>query len=1570
MLANRLFSVKLAAAVAIIFSAGLVSLEISRQTPLGSIDGRVYAQESGGSIPGAQVHLSIEEEGGANVVETVTDRHGRFSLRDVPAGNYVLRVTRCQAHNLEPINVVVEEGRVNKVQLEMRPVAPWLELQVHQHVFTPNEHPSFLCRGFTESSDVRISFFRADTRDFLVKSHGSIEQLLGSRSYYRNDRWVVEFPDLDKNPSLIRKLDFNVTVARRDAEGVYAKRINVQSLGPGLYIVRATANGAQKLEWILVTSLGIVTKHAENSLLCYVTDLATGKPVKGASIDAVVGELRVGGGFTDSNGLLKIQLSNRYDEGRLVVIAESAGSTGFVSSWFSGEQQQPYEAYVYTERPVYRAGQTVFFKGILRARDGDKYKVVAGKIVSVEARDSRDTLVYKRELRTDSFGCYYGNIHLNEETSSGYYNITTTVDDQRLYSTNGFTVMAYRKPEFEVKVKFDRQRYTRGQTATARISARYYFGSPVSGAKLRYYVHRSPYWLYLGDEDYGSANYEADYEDYGGYGEPTAAGEMSLDDNGEALITIPVDWPKPKSDNSWDSDQEFSVEAEVVDSSEGMVSQSASVLVTRGAFALQIEPDRYVVEPGSSVNARITAMTYNRKPVANTDVVLTVGTERWTSDGRRLFKRILKRTLTTDREGKASARFTARAKGDIVMLVEARDSKGNVISERGYVWCYGGAGQDPYSYRGPELKMVADKKAYNPGETAKLLITSAKPADSVLVTVEGERLYDHRVIKMRGSSAVVEIPVRDNYKPNFYVSACYVKNKRFITREKLVSVRLKYDKLNIKLTANKKKYKPGEIARYDVLITDSRGRPVRAELSIGVVDEAIYSIAKDNTESILDFFYQRKSNQVRTTFSFPEIYLSDPDKAGSGYNGVVRKRFVDTAFWVPNVVTDARGRATISFRMPDNLTTWVTTVKAITTETRCGELRSKVVTRKDFLVRLEMPRFLVQTDQSVITAVVHNYTCAGREVRVELGAPGLKIDGEFRRDITVGPHSVQRVDWRVTAEKPGSAQVTVYATSGNLDDAVRMSLPILPHGQERQSLKVVRINGEGAKSIFVQVRKDAIPQATRLRLTLAPSIAARLFNSLDYLARYPYGCTEQTTSSFIPDVIICQMLRDVGVRSPRLEKQLPDMVAKGLNRLYRFQLGDGGWGWCEYGKADPWMTAYVCYGLIEARDAGFAVNETVLSNGLDALAKLAHIANDDATRAFCCYVLAMEARSATSCLDSLASEKTSYRALALLSLSYSKLGQTDKARAVLDRLMQRATSGDGTIYWGDYENYEDHAVETTALALRALIAQNPQDPRATAIVRWLLSHQQSGYWISTRETAFVLYAVSDYLRRTKELAPDCRVSVFLNGRRLGAFQFGPESVFEPSVEVTIDGGHLRPGRNEITLANSGRGALYCSAQLTQFVARRAIPITITDSGLKVVRHYYKPDADYFSKDIAKALGRPISQCCLHDVIVVRLDVSSSRTREYLLLEDYIPAGFEIVDKGQIDYWDWNYWWVQRDVRDDRVSFYIDRLRGRRVVEYQMRAAVPGSYHALPAQIYMMYSPKANAACAEQEFTIR
>ena len=1560
---------------ALVLTAVMLSAAMMTEPPTGSVEGVVTAADTGKPIAYAWVNLQGGRGKGNWIYKySKTDAEGRFRFDSIPVGEYSLDAS-AKAHSMRGQRVVVSEEKTQKLYLELEPTGPFLRVYISRQAFTSREKPFIVLDGFTGGEGVDIEFYRVKPELLFSSSDESLREIVSSGGAYVTKESIEASGAVDK---VITKF---VRVSKRDNEGTYHQTVKFEPMKPGIYVLVASAAGVESAGVLTVSDVALITKESEGKLVVFSADPATGVPAPGTEIAVFEARRKTAGGVTGSDGIWKTEfaMSSGAPPPRLIA-ARLGDSTAFINSVSYEHVRSPVTIYAFTDRPIYRPGQQVYFKGIVRVFSGDAYHAPKSGTCSVEVRDKRDTVLYRETLPLSKFGSFNGNLKLPIYAATGSYDVTCTALGR--VKTFSFDVAEYRKPEFEVSIEMPKKRCVRGEVVRAKVRANYYFGAPVAGAEVRYSVSRSDYWFWPEDEQFGEDFYyddemgDYDYEYYGdyGYGENVASGTVKTGADGTAIIEFSTYW-KTRKDDYYAQDQQFVVEAYVVDENRQEASAEAEIIATQGDFSLDVKPKDYIAEVGRDTSVVIRAADYNHKPQAGVEIEVLAGRLEWSESGES-FEHLAKAEVKTDANGQAVFVFKPSKPGSYMVRASCRDRRGNRIRSAGWMWVPGETDFEGYHY--PDLQLVLDKKTYAPGDTAKLLINTGAVGATAFLGVEGRKLFDYKLVKLDKKTTVIELPVRSAYKPNFYVTVCFVKNGKFVTQEARAKVSLDEQELKLSVTADKKKYEPGETAWYLVKAVNSKGKPVKAEVSLGLVDEAIYAIKEDDTPPILGYFYRMQPNLVATRFSFPDVYLSG-DKGG--FTGSVRMDFRDTAFWRADIVTDDKGEAKIAVKLPDNLTTWRATARACDAGTAFGETRTKVVVSKPLLVRLQTPRFLIEGDKAVISTAVHNYLPNSRSVRVTLDVSGVVIDGSRQQTVEVPSQGMKRIDWKIKAGSAGKAEFTAYAVGGEAkaQDAMKLVIPIRPDGQRMVESQFGTVKG-GSRDISFVVRRDASPGASEIRVRLAPSPASALLGSLDYLAQYPYGCTEQTMSCFLPDVVIWRVLKSLGISNPSLEKRLPDMVGKGLNRLYDMQNENGGWGWCEYSSQDMWMTAYVVFGLVKAREAGFKVNDDVLKNGLKALdAMLSREENLKSQGVwYALYVLSLAGKKdvAERYLEkalSLHYYPDNSHQMSLAALMLANIGRMEAATEMMNKLWARAETTPADVCWRA-SSWEYQDAETTALALMAALRVSPDDSRIPKIVHWIISNRTYNYWYSTRDTAMVIYAVSEYLRRTGELNPDFTAMVSHNGRILGRWRFNKSSVFKPEIEVVVPSSSVDQGGNTLRIEAVGRGVLYYTASLTQYVKRgygSKSPKVVTQSGIAIGRNYYKMVT---SSGQTRLLDYASEEFRVGDLIEVVLVINSPNDYRRVIVEDYLPAGFEAFDRGRLESWEWSslgYWWDDRDVRDERVTFYLDELpKGTSTLRYKVRAGMPGDYRAPAALAEGMYDPRVKASGSGMRVRIR
>jgi len=1545
---------------------GVIIPLLAGETPRGRLAGTLLAAESGAALPGVTVSLVRAEES-APAYSAVTDKRGQFFFKHVQVGAYSL-IAKTYAHKQPEEKIQVAEARTATAQFELQPTDPFLRLYMPQRVFAAKEEPTLRCHGFVPVNELWVRVYRVAPKAAIQAWSGSLRAALAMQ---RRDLDTI---DLDQAPGLSPVSSRPAPIRARDVEGVFRQEVKLGRLSPGMYLVAVEAFELRKLSVLTVTDLGLVVKASPQAALVYAVDIESGQPVAGASVTILRNGKPIAKGKTDSNGLLSVPLpglDGAQEEG-LVEVEGRAGDSIAITSLYYYRQapRKPLRVYIYTDRPVYRPGQKVFFKAVARELRGDNYKVPPALDAAVRVADANENLAYAGKHTTNSFGSLCGDFDLSEDALPGTYTLSALLQGRRYESY--FSVAEYRKPEFEVTVKPARRRYGPREVIHAAIQAQYYYGAPVPDAQVEYQITRSERWYYEGSEEtapYESEEYEpTEYEEaeYAGGGEIVFSGEGRTDENGRLRISFPLKAAEQPATRAG-QDYAYAISATVTDQSGRGETGAASVLVTQGEFRLEVSFADWVVQPEQTVGVTVRAIDYRNRPVAGARGKAVLSLCRWRKGRERLFQEA-SRTWQTDEEGRARFSITPKDQGDYRLLAATTDRKRNRISASASLWVMSEA-YSSFSYPYQDLSVQADRRLYREGDTAQVIVNTKHAPVAALLTIEGAAILEKRLVRLQGKSSIIKVEVRPEFLPAVWAKVSFVKGKQFVSGDALINVSPERRAVRVEITSDKPAYEPGGRAVYRVKTTTPQGKPVRAEVSLGVVDKAIYAIAPESAPNILTYFYPKRPPQVETAFSFPEVYLGADDKGAAEIR--TRRFFPDTAFWRPAAVTDANGEGAFEFAMPDNLTTWRATCRAVTLDTRVGQTTQEAVVRKPFLVRLEVPRFFTQGDRVHIAAVAHNLTRTPLSPAIGLAASGVRLSGAGTTKCQVAPGRTTRVEWIAQVTGVGKSRLRVWARAGRLSDAMELTLPILPKGRERADVRSGAVMSK--VKLHFRISHYCIPGTQRLTIRLTPSLASAMLGALEYLAHYPYGCVEQTMSAFLPDVIISQMLDKLRVENRELQEQLPKMVQAGLLKLYAFQHDDGGWGWWKYDKTDPWMTAYVVFGLRQAEQAGFAVNESVFSNGISALLRLARDEqNEDAdARVYIAYVLAFAGRKADARKVRFQRAGLSDWGRAILAATLAETGARKEANALLDNIWTRFSDqgfspAEGARWWPD--------IECAAALLSASCKLTPRDPRAPALVRWILAHRHGNYWYSTRATAAVLRALSAYLVTTRELEPDMQATVAVNGRAVAAKRFAAADVFNPQFDLTVNARDLGADKVSVVIEKSGTGRLYYTACLNQIAAvnlRLPAPsasgITITRTYRKIVpaRQQKQQAADSFAPPPAG--GYAFSS---GDIIEVALTVRSRRRFEHMIIEDMLPAGCEASDRGRIDPWEWDFWWADQVVRDERVAFAVRELPpGVHRLQYRMSAQIPGRFTALPPQAYDMYHPTIRADGVAQTLAI-
>jgi uncharacterized protein YfaS (alpha-2-macroglobulin family) len=470
---------------------------------------------------------------------------------------------------------------------------------------------------------------------------------------------------------------------------------------------------------------------------------------------------------------------------------------------------------------------------------------------------------------------------------------------------------------------------------------------------------------------------------------------------------------------------------------------------------------------------------------------------------------------------------------------------------------------------------------------------------------------------------------------------------------------------------------------------------------------------------------------------------------------------------------------------------------------------------------------------------------------------------------------------------------------------------------------------------------------------------------------FPYGCVEQTMSRFLPAVYVRNLL---GSGRFSLEKdvadKLPKVLDEGLKRLYDFQHEDGGWGWWKEDPSDPYMTAYVVYGLALAQKSGVKVNREVMDRGVNALQELAKKA-PVSSLPYVYRTLTLSAKTDSSVEKKIEAAwrqlQPSERIYYVNALMNS--GQRERANKLLADLKGQVKREGSAAYLQDEDavswwyswRWSGSTVETTAMLLETVLAADPADPLAPSLAEFLVRKRSGRWWNTTRGTVVVVKALADYVAATGESDASYTARLMLNGRELERIAVEKGKIVKGSASLVVPYAGLQRGTNRLQLVKSApEGALYLTAVLDYLVPPE---LASQSPGISIERKLYRIKARKEGKEwrmeyIPLQPGEYLSP---GDDIEVRLIVDNKDDMNFVIIEDRLPAGFEVRETksdlrfvGHNDYWDW---YVHSERHDERMAFFLDNLqKGRHEFRYVMYPELEGNVLALPASVWPMYVP--------------
>lgn len=1322
-------------------------------------------------------------------------------------------------------------------------------------------------------------------------------------------------------------------------------------------------------------------------------------------------------------------------------------------------------ALLFTDRDMYRPGERVFLGAVARDGPLDQLRVPGSEerfrwVARAWANDGQ-RVIHERAARFTRFGTSADSFDLERSSPLGYHvaELQREIDGQWLTINQVmFQVLEYRAPEFAVTLTGDSVPHFVGDTLTWRVSGRYLYDAPMRGSTVQWGATvsvASPWDLRIPSlpRGFGFGDPAASWEGRLAARPHTFSGTETLDANGRAAIRM--------ADTSrLDGTLRVSFSVAVEDVNRQAVTSSHDVLLFGSTHYLALRSTGWWWRVGVPVRVEVLAVRPDGSHAAGESITARLVHSRWVdSSGIGARGRWIPDTVATwpviSADTAITLSFTPRGGGYYTLQLLSRDSAGRTVESRLRRFVFGGPSWMPAEGPPTRLAVEADS-AYHPvGATATVRFESPFASADAWVTVEREGLLRQFRRPARRGPNEIGVTISADMAPAALLGIVLLNrapagadDDSLHRRIRVGMVRVRVDslvkRLAVTVAPEQREVAPGAEARMRLHVTDYRGRGTPAAVTVWAVDEGVLSMGeyqRPDPVEVLQTQYarwlalastmpsaiplmqrrlppvdQQSRDRAALAFSVSSMALSEVVVTGVGtayamralaaggearQGPDVRQDFRTTAFFSAVALTDDAGRATITVRLPDNITTYRLFAVAVGAGELAGSAESTFVATRPLVVRAALPRFVRAGDTFLAGAAIGTRDGRPRDVQVETEGTGISLTSAPTTTLRLGATAAEaKFSW--TAREGDSARVTIAATDGANRDAVRAALPVKPDRfpLARTVAGVVR----DSMTVRITIPRDVDLARSRLTIRAGTTPLTVLDEASDYLFRYPYACTEQLLAS--ARVLVASLtLQRAGVPVKIDRGNALVSLQSIIDQLAERQRWDGAFGyWSSDSWSTPWLTTAVGLLLVDASSAGARVDDRLtnrltryLERSLDSVSFLPdttsgtrlerrqtaarHLAERLAAVSYLRHVGQPRHQEERALLEREA--LLAWEDRVLLAHLIHDAGDATAATRLLQRAWRAVGSAGLRVDLPDSiagRGLFHSRVRPAARLVEATVAINPSHPRLGALMERMVSRSAANRWFmwNTQDYASAASAVAAFTR----VVPRGESVLTANLGSVGNGTAGRVTL------RTIDGAAVDSTIALTAIAQPSGDSLVV---LVRLVARNgpiffgltshevsASPDTRpVANGVTVERWYERFDN-----------GEPATEVREGELVRVRLRVTVPNQREFLAVEDHLPAGLEAVDLslrtsgtlgpfsteaseeararrdreaaagGAIGSWDSGWWspWEHSEKRDDRVTWFARALpSGAYTATYVARATTAGRFIRPPSRAEEMYN---------------
>ncbi len=1326
---------------------------------------------------------------------------------------------------------------------------------------------------------------------------------------------------------------------------------------------------------VLATDLGISVKESKTGFLVWINSISTLTPVENAKVTVYSKKSQIIlEGVTNTEGLCYFKKipQSKEDNPFLVLVSRDKdlsylelGKHRLRDTEFDIRGRpylsKGYEAFVYTDRGIYRPGESVHLMAVVRGQD---LGLPASFPVTwdIKRPDGRRFGEFSGNL--SNLGTCELTVKLPGYALTGKYKALFKIPGEEKELGNVyFNVEEFIPDRMKAKVAVENRRFKPGEEISYEVIGIHLFGQPAKGRKVSANLTWKPIGFHHHDwEEYQFGDKTKDFRSL-----KKVLGSSRLDSSGRFVFKIKVpDGLKPPGAVSAD------FQATVKEVGGRGVTATASAVCDPYPFYVGLNMQKKP-ESGSEIIFRCAAVSPDGKPLDKGVLSANIYKRVWHTllkvDKRGYYKyvnekedvKIFTKPVRID-SGNGSFSYSPKETGQYMVKVSDEES-GSSAS-----FCFYIAGPERHALKVEKPDRVDigfDKDIYKPGENA--LISIKAPFDGkALFCLEGDEIVNYRILEIKNGFSQFSLPVETSFSPNMYCSVTLIRKLRganeWAPHRAFGIAPLCVDcssrKLSLTLSCPET-IRPLTKLNLDIDLKNAAGESIPGEVTIAVVDEGICRLTNFLTPDPWSFFFGKRQIGTLTadiySYMVPEYgekKLGKSSEPGGGMDRlrlrqqlcpVTVERVKPVAIWVSGIKVGNDGHAKASLDIPEFTGKLRLMAVAVSTDA-VGSCEKGVICRRPFMMRASLPRFLSTGDDFTLPVVLFNHTGDGGTAKVSLEVEGaIRISGNREAETTIADGGEETLFFTLKASDiPGKANVKTLAVFGDEMVEGKVELAVRPPAPVRT------LSGSGSvkagKTQSFILPRGLMEGTDKYILTFSSLPAINLGSSLGFLLHYPYGCIEQTVSSTFPLLYLRHIAKLIEPERFS-EEEIDEYVQAGIYRILSMQTFNGSLAmWPGHTKPYPWGSIYGGHLLVEADKAGYYVpaeeKEALLNYLRDILGMRGYDKQTLATKAYACFVLALDGKPDISWIKRLEELKEDMPAYSRFQLAQAVFitGREDDA---LKLVGGRVPVPDKHIDTGGILH---SMTRESSIMLSSMLDIQPDSPSIPVFVERINTAMKNGRWRTTQENAFAIMALGKYARMIADEKRDFTAGAAIAGRRLGKFDD------EEGARFVLDEG----GGKEVVVSVDGTGTLY------YYWVAEGVPVSgkipETDSGIKVRRRYLNAE------------GREIDLANIKqgETVVVELCIENHRPVDNLICSDLLPAGLEIENpriatRERIGWIGKNMLKPERvEMRDDRLIFFANLLRSsgnrKKYYRYVLRAVTRGHFRLPPVKVSCMYDP--------------